>query len=376
MHDVLQHPPWRFGTVTSAVTEILFGLTHPLPTNGKHMGFVKIPYASNRSSYGFVPVPLAIVGGGSGPTVLLLAGVFGDEIDAQIAASQVLRSLDPETMKGRVIAMTMANLPAAQAGTRISPLDGQNLNKSFPGDVFGTPTSVIADYIERHLMPVSDLVVDLHSEGQTMRYLPCATIIDDPDPDVQMRRLALAQAFGEDVLRFRSFDYRSTSGAARRAGATRIGTEISGDDPVGTIVRGVGRILAWAGITETVAEPRRGRVLLTQRDEDFVYALSDGVFEPAAQPGDMVVAGDLAGHIHDLTRPLSEPAAVYFSVDGIVASTRGSSQVARGDCVMHLAVEGHDETLAQFVEAGGFRWLDGRQPRVAKRRGPTRKKQP
>jgi len=348
--------------VISAVKDILFGLTEPLPTSGKHMGFVKIPYSSNRSAYGFVPVPLAIVGGRAGPTVLLLAGVFGDEIDAQIGIARILRSLDPEKMKGRVIAMTMANLPAAQAGTRNSPLDGRSLNKSFPGDVFGTPTSVIADYIERSLMSVSDIVIDLHSEGRTMRYLPSATLIDHPDSGVQMRRLALARAFGaENVLRFRSFEDRSTSGAARRAGATRIGAEIGGDDPVGTIAHGVGRVLAWAGMTEMVAPTPDMRVLLTQREEDFVYAFSDGVFEPAVQLGDVVAAGDVAGYIHDLNRPFAESAAVHFSVGGIVVCTRGCSQTKRGDCLMHLAEEGGDEALVQFDEAGLLRWLGAQE---------------
>jgi uncharacterized protein len=355
---------WRFG----AVTDILFGLTNDLPTSGKHMGFVKIPYASNRSSYGILPVPLSIVGGAPGPTVLLLAGVSGDEIDAQIAVGEILRGLDPEKMTGRVIAMPMANYPAAQVGARVSPLDGLSLNRSFPGDVFGPPTSVIADYIERQLMPISDIAIDLHSVGQTMRYLSCVTMIDDADPDVQLSRLAVAQAFGEEnILRFRSFDHRSTSGAARRNGAVRIGTENSGDDTVATFVRGVGRVLAWAGITETAEAPSPCRVLLTHREEDFVYALSEGVFAPTVHVGEHVRAGDLAGQIHDVTRPLADPVAVRFSVEGIVVCTRSSGQVIRGDCLMHLATEGQDEEPSRLAAASAVRWLNGRGARSSKR---------
>jgi hypothetical protein len=73
--------------VTGDAKDVLFGLTEQLPASGKHMGFVKIPHSSDRSAYGIVPVPLAIVGGSAGPTILLLAGVFGDEIDAQIAVA-------------------------------------------------------------------------------------------------------------------------------------------------------------------------------------------------------------------------------------------------------------------------------------------------
>lgn len=323
------------------------------------MGFVKIPYASDRTSYGFVPVPLAVVGGGDGPTVLLLAGVAGDEIAAQIAVAHIIQSLDPKLMNGRVIAMTMANLPAAQAGTRNSPLDGKSLNKSFPGDLLGPPTSVIADYIERQLMPAADLVIELHSEGRTMRYLSSATIIDDTDQNVHLRRLALSHALGiENILRFRSFDYRSTSGASRRAGATRIGVEVSGEDSVERIVAGVNRVFAWAGIAGAATTPTRIRVLLLHRSQDYVFALSDGVFHPSAKLGDSVSVGDLAGHVLDLTRPLAEPVRVVFSVDGIVVGIRGTSQVQRGDCVTLLAIEGEEAAQAELSEAATLHWFE------------------
>lgn len=362
--------------MTKIPKDVLFGLTQPLPLSGRHSGFVKIPYTSNRSAYGIVPLPLTVVGGSAGPTILLLAGVFGDEIDAQVGVAQILRTLEPAKMKGRIIALPMANYPAAQAGTRNSPLDGRSLNKSFPGDVFGTPTSVIADYIERNLMPVSDLVIDLHSVGRTMQYIPSATLIDHPDPDVQMRRLALARAVGlENVLRFHSFEDRSTSGAARRAGATRIGVETGGNDAVGTIVRGIGRVLAWAGMVEgAAAAAPQARVLLTQWEEGFVYALLDGVFQPVVQLGETVKAGDVAGYIHDLGRPLAEPVTVHFSAGGVVVCSRGVSQARRGDCLMHLAAEGDDEALTQFRDAASLRWLGSPGKGGVKRRKRTQAK--
>ena len=209
-----------------------------------------------------------------------------------------------------------------------------------------------------------------------MRYMPSVTLIDHADPDVQMRRLALAKAFGlETVLRFHSFEDRSTSGAARRAGATRIGVEAGADDPIGTIVGGVRKVLNWAGVTEpadTVSTPRT-RVLVTQWDEGFVYALSDGVFQPAVQLGDTVAAGDVAGHIHDLGRPFAEPVAVRFSAGGIVVCTRGSSQTSRGDCLMHLATEADGEALAQLDEAASLRWLGAPHKGGPKRRRPKQK---
>lgn len=357
-------------TVASAVTDRIFGLTEPLPASGLHTGFVRIPWSSDRSAYGFVPVPLVVAGGGDGPTLLLLAGVFGDEPDAQLAVARIVQSLDPAAMNGRVIAMPMANLPAAAAGTRTSPLDGRNLNRSFPGNVMGTPTSMIADYIERHLMATADIVLDLHSDGRSLRYLPSATLVEHPDQDVQARRMAVAMAFGAaNVLQFRSFEDRSTSGAARRAGAVRVGTEIGGPDPVRAMVDGVGRVLAWAGIAGTAPSAAPSpRIFLAQREEDFIHALSDGTFEPARQLGDEVAAGDIAGYLHDLTRPLAPPQPVHFPVGGTVLCTRGSGPACRGDCLMHLGQPADAATRARFVAAAALRWLGSRPTARTRRR--------
>ncbi len=66
----------------------------------------------------------------------------------------------------------MMNHPAVQNGTRTSPLDGGNLNRAFPGSPAGTLTEKIADYFTRYLVPLADVVLDMHSGGRTLDLLP------------------------------------------------------------------------------------------------------------------------------------------------------------------------------------------------------------
>jgi predicted deacylase len=357
-------------------TETLFGLTDPIPREGRHSGYVRIPFSSDTSAYGFIPVPIVVVGGGEGPTLLLVAGTFGDELESQVAAARLARMLDPAKLAGRVIVLPMANAPACEAGTRNSPIDGRNLNRSFPGNVFGTPTSIIADYIERQLMPVSDIVVDLHSDGRSIRYVPSVTLIHHADPDIRSRRLAAAIAFGApNVLIFHSFEDRNTSGAARRAGAVRIATEIGGPDPVGTSVDGLLRLLKWAGIVRepTQPAPPANRYVVRQ-DSDFIYGLHHGIFEPACPLGQAVHAGAIAGEIHDLMRPLALPVPVPFPIAGTVVCTRGAGIASPGDCLMHLGTPLDDALEAECREAAGLRWLPTQvaraagQPRIRRRK--------
>jgi N-alpha-acetyl-L-2,4-diaminobutyrate deacetylase len=53
-----------------------------------------------------------------------------------------------------MIIVPALNYPAFRAGTRTSPIDKGNMNRSFPGRPDGTVTEKIADYVTRHLMPL------------------------------------------------------------------------------------------------------------------------------------------------------------------------------------------------------------------------------
>ena len=98
-----------------------------LDAPGRHVGHVRLPHSTHESAYGWIPVPIASIKGGEGPSVLLTAGNHGDEYEGQIALLKLIRELDPAALHGRVIVMPRLNLPAAAAGRRTSPIDDGNL---------------------------------------------------------------------------------------------------------------------------------------------------------------------------------------------------------------------------------------------------------
>ena len=69
-----------------------------------------------------------------------------------------------------------------------------NLNRCFPGAPDGTPTQKIADYFQRTLLPMADYVLDYHSGGKTLDFIPFAAAhrLDDGD-----REAAGARVFDE-----------------------------------------------------------------------------------------------------------------------------------------------------------------------------------
>merc|ERR1711964_706738 len=58
------------------------------------------------------------------------------------------------------------------SGERVSPIDGKNMNRTFPGRWDGSVSEVIADYVQQNILPYVNVVVDLHSGGKTLNLLP------------------------------------------------------------------------------------------------------------------------------------------------------------------------------------------------------------
>src|SRR6516164_7540475 len=167
--------------------------------DGKHQSYLRMPVPTNSSADGTVPIPITVVKRGQGPTILITGGVHGDEYEGPIALLKLARRLTPGTVRGRVILVPALNLPAALAGTRLSPLDGLNLNRVFPGEPNGSITSMIAHYVSTVLIPMADIVVDIHSGGMTLDYLPTIIIHEQNDADWNRRTRAALLAFAAPI---------------------------------------------------------------------------------------------------------------------------------------------------------------------------------
>ncbi|WP_244543966.1 succinylglutamate desuccinylase/aspartoacylase family protein [Bosea lupini] len=105
--------------------------------------------------------------------------------------------------------------------------------------------------------------------------------------------------------------------------------------------RGLRRVLQrygmWSGATGDPAPPTR--FMRVRSRGAFVYAMRKGLFEPAAQLGAVVRAGQLAGVIHAIDRPWQAPEPVSFTEDGMVACRRAPVLTEPGDCFYKLLVD-------------------------------------
>jgi predicted deacylase len=314
---------------------------------GKQIGFIDIPHSPHEDAWGATRIPLAVIANGAGPTIILQAGNHGDEYEGPITLGELIRALDPGALNGRVIFLPAINTPAVLAGRRTSPVDGLNLNRTFPGDPAGTITQQISAYVSDVIMPLGDAYVDLHSGGSSLNILPSAIIEPAADPELRRRNIAAVLAFDAPltVVIDNLGEPRTSTATAVRKGLVTVGTEMAGAgtvslDALAICRKGVRNVLAHFGVLEGTAampEARPESILRIPGHDGYVLATSNGVFEPFHALGTKVMAGDAAGLVHNLGDPARAPETLYYGADGIVYGRRQPGRVVVGNCCVTVA---------------------------------------
>lgn len=318
---------------------------------GKQTGYLRVPYSSHASAYGWIPLPLTVIRGAApGPTVLLLGGVHGDEYEGQIALAKMVRAFESKDVAGTLIVLPSTNLPAAVANNRLSPVDNVNLNRAFPGDANGTPTQMIAHYIEEVLLPTCDYVIDLHSGGSSLEYLPCVRARLSANLQIRHKTLEMVRAFDAEfgvLFRPAKAEPRTMSAACERKGVVYINPETGGGARVARKAlqaahEGTLRcLLALEMIEDASARRSSGgtRTATLVAGASLVHSDSDGVWEPLVELGEAVVPGQPLAAVYNLKKPWLAPQTVSGSIAGTVLCRRAAAWVEVGDCLFEIGVD-------------------------------------
>lgn len=323
-----------------------FRATVDFAQEGAQHGHLTIPHSRDDSPWGSILLPLSVFRNGDGPTVLLTGANHGDEFEGPVALLNLIRSLDVDTISGRVIVIPALNYPAFKAGTRLSPIDGKNMNRTFPGDRDGTVTEAIADYVQRFILPLCDAVVDIHAGGRMMRFLPTAVIHNLPDPDHMAKTMAAARAFGApNCLILEELDAAGMlDTAVEEMGKVFVSTELGGagttsPETVRIAETGIHDVLVHFGILDTAPLGSGDTRFLETPAEGYIIAEDGGLIDYLVDLGDHVRAGDPVARVQDIDAPLDPPTVHYAPIDGLVMHRHDFGWIKRGDCLSVLARE-------------------------------------
>ncbi|WP_246460714.1 succinylglutamate desuccinylase/aspartoacylase family protein [Streptomyces himalayensis] len=174
-------------------------------------------------------IPLILVNGSRpGPRVVITAGVHGGEFTPIDAVVRLADRLEPGEVHGQVIICPVANPNAVYQGRlNVSPVDGVNINRVFPGDPDGGPTERMAAWLFANLVDGADVYIDLHCGGidQVLRDFVGYRLTGDPGLDKATAELA--GSFGiEDVLIGLTAEGGNSHAAAARRGISAVLVEV------------------------------------------------------------------------------------------------------------------------------------------------------
>jgi uncharacterized protein len=253
-------------------------------------------------------VPLIVINGSRpGPRVVITSGVHGGEFISVDATTRLAGLLEPDDIAGQLVICPVANPPAVYGGRlNISPLDGVNINRVFPGDKDGGPTDRMAAWLFEHLIDGAAAYVDLHSGGIDQHLLDFVgyRLTGDDELDAKIRGMAHAVGY-ERVIFGTSPDGGNSHAAANRQGVPAILVETGqlGDRDPATVRRlldGLYRILHHLGVVEASEHVKPATV----QPRDWIWtgdvaSQVTGLWYPDAVTGDEVTEGQAIGRIID-----------------------------------------------------------------------------
>ncbi len=316
---------------------------------GKHHGYLRVPHSRNDSGWGAVHVPVTSLRNGSGPTVLLVGGNHGDEYEGPIALMKLARTLQAERVAGQVIIVPALNYPAVMAGTRVSPIDDVNMNRAFPGKRNGSVSSMIAHFVHRKILPLTDAVLDIHSGGKTMAFSPFACYHKLPDSSLMQRAKEAVQAFnapiGLELVELDAHGMLDTT--VEEMGKVFVSCEIGGGgttttSSVSIAETGAKNLLAFFGVIDeqpTGRELRPTRMMHMPDSDCYVICEDSGIYEALVDLNSAVEAGDAVGQVHFPEQPARATVVYRAARPGTVIGRSHKALVCPGDFLALIATD-------------------------------------
>lgn len=99
-----------------------------------------------------------------GPTILITAGIHGDEINGVEIVRQLISKKINKPAKGTIMCIPILNVFGFLSMNRQFP-DGHDLNRVFPGTKTGSLASRVAYHFTKEVLPHADYCLDFHTGG-------------------------------------------------------------------------------------------------------------------------------------------------------------------------------------------------------------------
>lgn len=299
-------------------------------------GFLEIPPGTDAGT----KIPVSLVHGARpGPVLALIAGTHGYEYPGITALQRIGKALDPLELAGTVILVHIANPPSFLGRTiYVSPVDGKNLNRVYPGKIDGTLSERIAFAITRDVIQQADYLVDLHGGdgNEALRPYVYMPVTGNTELDTASRGMALAFGLDHIVIYEAPLTAKEnsiyTDQTALNRGIPAITTETgqlgSNDDYwVDLAESGIWNLLRHLGMVEGAVIENNAVVWLS--GYQVIRSPATGIFQSAVRDGYTIAADGLIGVLMDFFG--NEITQIRAPFSGVVNYVLGTPPVSLGE---------------------------------------------
>ncbi|MCW5516319.1 succinylglutamate desuccinylase/aspartoacylase family protein [Muriicola sp. Z0-33] len=269
-----------------------------------------------------------------GPTILVQAGLHGDEINGIEIVRRMLQQKRLKVKKGAIIAVPILNIFGFIHFSRDVP-DGKDVNRSFPGKKTGSMASRIAYHYTTEILRQVDCGIDLHTGGAQRHNYPQVRYTAE---DENSKRLA--GIFNAPI----TFPARLIRGSFRNAAfrmqvptiVFEAGESMRFDDyAILQGMQGIINVLDHFGMnTKTQPEYAKKKKTILLDERRWLRAHTAGMFIPEVINGSKIIKGQELGLITDTyakhRRKIKSP------YDGYVICINHQAVVNQGDALFHV----------------------------------------
>ncbi|SNY95106.1 succinylglutamate desuccinylase/aspartoacylase family protein [Flagellimonas pacifica] len=280
-----------------------------------------------------IDIPVHIFNGKkAGPTVLVQAGLHGDEINGVETLRRMLQENSFNVKKGAVIVVPILNIFGFIHFSRDVP-DGKDVNRSFPGTKSGSLASRIAYTYTSEILPQVNFGIDLHTGGSQRHNFPQVRYSAE---DAKSRELA--EAFNAPFY----FASRLINGSFRKTtlkmGIPTIVYEAGesmrfDDNAIEKGIKGIRNVLEKFGMLGKNKVEKQKTPIHLERTR-WIRAPRAGMFVPEIKNGERVVKGQLLGLVADTYAKKNKKIKAPFN--GHVFCINNQAVVNQGDALFHI----------------------------------------
>jgi len=272
-----------------------------------------------------------------GPTVLITAGIHGDEINGVEIVRQIIAKGINRPKMGTIICIPVINVFGFIHMDRQFP-DGRDLNRVFPGIQGGSLASRVAFQLVTEILPHVDFVMDFHTGGAG-RFNASQVRIADDEPRLE----ELANIFGAPFILYSKNLNKSFRNTCQKLGIPVLlfegGKSFNIDNSItNTGVNGVKRVLDHLGMLAAkfkVSAPKNPCILI--KESKWVRAKFSGMFKSSVLINSYVEKGDVLGNITDPYGSFNH--FVKAPNAGYIFNINESPIIYQGDAIFHLSLD-------------------------------------